>query len=84
MANYNTFVVYDCKKRKPILITSSARKAKNMLHTGFKVEIWNDNACVETVYTKQTINLNKYVSLEREYIAHKQSKAKSKNDKRRK
>ena len=84
MADYNTFMVYDCKKRKTILITSSARKAKNMLHTGFKIEVWNSNNLIETIYTKQIINLDRYISLEKEYIKRKQLKAKSRNDKRRK
>ena len=84
MADYNTFMVYDCKKRKTILITSSARKAKNMLHTGFKIEVWNSNNLIETIYTKQITNFDRYISLEKEYIAHKQFKAKSRNDKRRK
>lgn len=39
MAKYNTFVVYNCKKRHIILVTSSARKAKQDLCVGVKVEV---------------------------------------------
>ncbi len=42
MAKYNTFVVYSCKKQHIILVTSSARKAKQDLCVGVKVEVWND------------------------------------------
>lgn len=43
MAAYNTFVVVDCKKRTPILVTSSARKARGNLSVGYRVEVWSDN-----------------------------------------
>ena len=82
MAKYNTFAVVDCKKRKSVLITSSARKARGMLKTGFKVEVWNENNFVETVYSRQAERLNEYVSQEKQYIAAKQAKAEERNKRR--
>ena len=43
----NVFVVYDCKKRKNVLITQSARKANKSLRVGIKIEVWNENGFVE-------------------------------------
>jgi len=82
MANYNTFVVYDCKSRKNKLITSSARKARNELCIGVKVEVWNDNNHTETIYSRSKKNLERYISLEKQYIAAKQEKANLKNQRR--
>ena len=84
MAKYNTFVVYNCKKRHIILVTSSARKANKELHVGVKVEVWNENAHIETIYNKQAGKIDKYIKLEKQHIAEKQHKAKIKNNKRRK
>ena len=80
----NIFVVIDCKKRKNLMVTSSARKAKNLLEKGVKVEIWSENRHVETVYFRLIRNLDKYVSLEKQYIAEKQANATKRNQRRRK
>ena len=82
MAKYNTFVVYDCKKRKNVLVTSSARKAKRELHTGVKVEVWSENTLVEIIYAKFLKSIDKYVSLEKQYIANKQAEAELRNKRR--
>lgn len=82
MAKYNTFVVYDCKRRKNLLVTSSARKAKGELHVGVKVEVWNENTYIETVYARTMRGLDKYVSEEKQYIAKKQAKAELRNKRR--
>lgn len=82
MTNYNTFIVYDCKMRKNILVTSSARKAKKTIYVGSKIEVWNDNKCVETIYNRNIGKINKYVSIEKQYIAEKQHKAELKNKRR--
>lgn len=79
----NIFVIYDCKKRKNILITPSARKAKNELHTGIKIEVWCDNIYVETIYARASNNLSKYISLQKQYIGKKQAKAEQRNKRRR-
>ena len=84
MVKYNTFVVYNCKKRHIILVTSSARKAKQDLCVGIKVEVWNENIHIETIYNKQVGKIDKYIKLEKQYIAEKQHKAEIKNNKRRK
>jgi hypothetical protein len=83
MAKYNTFVVYDCKKRKNILITSSARKARGELHKGMKIEVWNENNRVETIYSKNFKRITDYVSEEKEYIRNKQIRAEERNRQRR-
>ena len=87
MANYNTFVVVDCKSRKSVLITSSARKANRELRTGFRVEVWNGNSCVETIYERDKKReqhpLGPYIERERDYIREKQKRAEARNQRRR-
>lgn len=75
MAAYNTFVVVDCKKRTPTLVTSSARKARGVLAMGFRIEVWSDNNKVNTIYYKTQSRLGQYIKLEKEYIRQKQKKA---------
>lgn len=82
MAKYNTFVVYDCKKRKNILVTSSARKVRGELHVGIKVEVWNENTFIENIYFKTKRNLEKYISEEKQYIAIQQANAEKRNKRR--
>ena len=65
MAKYNTFVVYNCKERKNLLVTSSARKAKGELHIGIKIEVWNENVLIEKIYFKTQRNLEKYINKEK-------------------
>lgn len=81
MAAYNTFVVIDCKKRTPTLVTSSARKAGRMLINGFRLEVWNDNTKTAVIYHKTRNLLNPYISLEKEYIGRKQAKATERRNK---
>ena len=86
MANYNTFVVVDCKTRKPLLTTSSARKASKELKTGIRIEVWNNNVLVERIYEsdkrKEPSTLSAYVRAEREYIGRKQAEAEKRNKRR--
>lgn len=86
MANYNTFLVVDCNTRRPILTTSSARKARKELRTGVRVEVWNNNVLVERIYEadkrKEADPLAPYVDAEREYIRRKQEKAEARNRRR--
>lgn len=86
MANYNTFVVVDCKTRKPLLTTSSARKANKELKTGIRIEVWNNNVLVERIYEsdkrKEPSPLSAYVRAEREYIGRKQAEAEKRNKRR--
>jgi hypothetical protein len=83
MANYNTFVVVDCKTRKPFLTTSSARKASKELKTGIRIEVWNNNVLVERIYEsdkrKEPSPLSAYIRAEREYIGRKQAEAERRN-----
>lgn len=82
MAKYNTFVVYDCRGRKNLLVTSSARKAKSMLSVGIKIEVWNENTFVECIYSKTKERINKYINEEKKYIANKQARAEQRNKRR--
>ncbi len=87
MANYNTFVVVNCSTRKPILTTSSARKAYKELQKGIRIEVWNDNALIERIYEgdkkRERNPMKPYIDKEREYIRKKQERATQKNKRRR-
>lgn len=83
MADYNTFVVVDCNSRKSILTTSSARKANKLLTTGFRIDIWNNNEKVCTVYEKSRNLIKPYITLEKNYIREKQAKAERRNRRKR-
>ncbi len=80
--DYNIFVVYDCVKRKPILVTSSARKAKKALHKGIRVDVWNMEEIIACVYSRDDFLLDKYIMLEKQYIARKQEQATKRNQRR--
>lgn len=83
MANYNTFVVVNCNTRKPILTTSSARKANSELTVGVRVEVWNNNTRIEVIHEydkrREKYPLAPYIQQEREYIRKKQEKAEQRN-----
>lgn len=81
MAKYNTFLVLSTKG-KPLLVTSSARKARQMLQTGVRVEVWSANDRAETIYHRTRRELDKYVTAEREYIRNKQAAAEQRNKRR--
>ena len=82
MAKYNTFLVLSTKG-KPLLVTSSARKARHLLQNGVRVEVWSANAKAETIYHRTRALLDKYVADEKEYIRAKQEAAERRNRKRR-
>lgn len=86
MANYNTFVVVNCNTRKPILTTSSARKANAELTVGVRVEVWNSNERIEVIHEydkrREKYPLAPYIQQEREYIRKKQEKAEQRNKNR--
>lgn len=83
MANYNTFIAQETKGGKTMLITSSARKVKQLLTIGVRVEVWSNNQKTETIYTKTRALLDKYIESERQYIREKQAKAEKRNMARR-
>ena len=83
MANYNTFIAQETKSGKTIIVTSSARKVKSVLGPGVRVEVWNENKRLETIYTRTSALLNKYIKLERQYIKEKQARAEYRNKLRR-
>ena len=83
-ACYNTFLVVNCKTRKVELVTSSARKAKSMLRTGWRIDVWNCNQIVEKIHAKEKEKnpMGPYVQAEREWIGEKQRRAEEKNRRR--
>jgi len=83
MAKYNTFVVQKTNSGQAVLVTSSARKAKQALTIGFRLEVWSENRKQETIYTRTAKKLDKYISAEREYIRNKQAAAEARNKARR-
>lgn len=72
-------MVVDCKRRAPVLVTSSARKAAGSLQTGARVEVWNANALVERIYANERNMMRPYIDAEREYIGQKQRDAELRN-----
>ena len=83
MAKYNIFIAQETKGGKPLLVTSSARKAKQMLRSGTRVEVWNDNQRVETIHVRTIKKFDTYTAAEREYIRAKQAAAEQRNKMRR-
>ena len=83
MANYNTFIAQQTKGGRTMLVTSSARKVKQLLSPGVRIEVWSENRKTETIYTKTRALLEKYVEDERRYIREKQAKAEQRNKARR-
>lgn len=83
MAKYNTFTVQFTKSGRLLLVTSSARKAKQMLSPGLRVEVWSENKKVDTMHTRTKAKLDTYIAAEREYIGAKQAAAEKRNKLRR-
>lgn len=83
MAKYNTFVAQATHTGRALLVTSSARKVRQLLRPGVRVEVWNENERVETIYTKTRAALDKYVHAEKQHIRAKQEEAERRNRERR-
>jgi hypothetical protein len=83
MANYNTFQLVDTKSRKTVITTSSARKCKRAFEKGYRIDVWNGNVLVDTIYARNIAEIDKYVRIEKEYIAKKQAMATARNQRRR-
>ena len=86
MANYNTFVVINCTTRKPVVTTSSARKAYRELKRGIRIEVWNNNILIEKIYESDRNHernpMKPYIDMEKEYIRNKQKLATLRNQRR--
>lgn len=82
MANYNTFNLVNTKSQKTLLTTSSARKCKKEFIKGYRIDVWNGNKLIEVIYNRNIEDINKYVRLEKEYIARKQKLATERNRRR--
>lgn len=83
MAKYNTFVVQKTNNGQAVLVTSSARKVKQMLTVGLRIEVWSENQKQETIHTRTAKRLEKYITAERDYIRKKQAAAERRNKARR-
>lgn len=83
MAKYNTFLILTTKG-KPLLVTSSARKAGRLLQAGVRVEVWSANEKAATIYQRTREKLGEYIAAERDHIRAKQEAAERRNKKRRK
>lgn len=83
MARYNTFVVMNTKGGGPMLVTSSARKAKRLLSPGRRIEVWSENRRAETIYTRTASRLDAYTAAEKDYIRQRQTAAEHRNRLRR-
>jgi hypothetical protein len=81
--SYYAFVLCRCKDGKVQYFTNSARKARNLLEPGLRIEVWNDMGKSESIRAGEKNKLNRYVTLEKEYIKEKQRKAEEKNRRRR-
>lgn len=76
----HTFVIVDCEYRKNTLVTNSARKAKEKLYIGSRIEVWNSNGIlIETIYFRNINKICKYIRFEKEYIGKKQAEAEQRN-----
>lgn len=71
------FSIYDCNKRKVVLVTHSALKAKECLKTGYKVEVWNGQRLLQTLYSKDTYTLDVWIEFFEE-MSTERTKATSK------
>jgi len=80
---YNSFVVADCKQRKNVLVTQSAKKARDAMRPGLRIEVWNSGYKVETIYYKDIIFMSEYCIAEKEYIRQKQHNHEMRNERRR-
>jgi hypothetical protein len=83
MAKYNTFVVQETKGGRAVMVTSSARKVKRLLGKGLRIEVWSENQKTETIYTRTSGKLDKYIAAERDHIRSKQEAAERRNKARR-
>jgi hypothetical protein len=59
--NSIAFSIYDCNKRKVVLVTHSALKASEYLRTGFKIEVWNGQKLLQTLYRKDADALDVWI-----------------------
>jgi hypothetical protein len=50
-----------------------------MLETGFRIDIWNNNEKICSVYQKTRETMAPYIQAEKEYIREKQARAEARN-----
>ncbi len=76
----NIFVVISYKDHKTLLVTKSAKKAKEKFYRGTKLEVWGDDGIlIETIYLKTFERIYDYIRLQKQYIGEKQTKAERRN-----
>jgi hypothetical protein len=59
-----SYTVVDCYKRKPILVTKSPSKAKELLEKGIKIEVWHKNNLIQTVYKRSEWLMAAYIEMQ--------------------
>ena len=82
MAN-STFVVADCRARKNVLVTQSAKRARDAMRPGLRIEVWNSGRLVEKIYYKELYFMAEYCIAEKEYHRQKQRNHEMRNERRR-
>ena len=80
---YNSFVVADCRAKKNVLVTQSAKKARDAMRPGLRIEVWNSGRLVEKIYHKDLIFMSEYCIAEKEYHRQKQRNHEMRNERRR-
>ena len=78
--NNISFSVIDCYKRKVVFVTHSAAKAKEMLHKGFKVEVWCGQKLIQAIDTQNNELLDSYIDFFQE-VSMEKTKEKAKIEK---
>ena len=78
-----TFVVVDCKKRRIVYVTQSARAAWAMMEKGRRLEVWQRGEQMARLYSEDWVRFKRYIEAERAYIAQKQKRHEIRNERRR-
>lgn len=79
----STFVLVDCKIRRTVYVTQSARAAWAMMEKGRRLEVWQNGENMARLYSEDLVRFKRYIEAEREYIAEKQRRHELRNERRR-
>ena len=79
----DSFVVVDCKMRRIVYVTQSARAAWAMMEKGRRLEVWQNGENMARLYFEDWVRFKRYIEAEREYIAKKQRRHEIRNERRR-
>ena len=79
----STFVLVDCKMRRNVYVTQSARAAWAMMDKGRRLEVWENGENMARLFSEDWVRFKRYIEAEREYIAQKQRRHEQRNERRR-